>query len=595
MVNGHAHMSFAEIQRILNRPEVKALPKVRIAVLRNIMVEPLEPYLRYCAMESSLNADIRFGGYDLIVQEAAGASPDLLTGETDAVLVFMRLEGLSWTLARSFASLDAPARESELDRIDQLLASILTGLRQQTNALILFCAFEQPMHPAFGASDAQMPDGQTATIARLNHMLRESLGRHQHAYLLDVNACLARIGSAAFYDQRYWHIGRAPYSRGALRELAAESWKFLRAVKGKQKKCLVLDCDNTLWGGVVGEDGIAGIKLGGAYPGSAYQEFQNEIVNLYHRGVIVALCSKNNEGDVWAVFRQHSDMVLKETHIASAQINWDDKATNLRRIAQDLNIGLDSLVFLDDNEVEIELVRRMVPEVEAVHLPKDRATDYRDILASLGLFDTLTVNEEDRQRGAMYKAEGSRKRLHEQAPDMGSFLASLEMVGEIRHADAMSIPRIAQLTQKTNQFNLTTRRYADADVSALAGCSDAEVISLRLKDKFGDSGLVGVAILTYAQRSAKIDTLLLSCRVLGRMVEDWFIGHLLRWAKDRGAIEVIGEYVATRKNAQVERFYEKQGFVAMSSGQPEGSKLFRFDLAAGIPALPAHIKLVVGE
>jgi FkbH-like protein len=256
---------------------------------------------------------------------------------------------------------------------------------------------------------------------------------------------------------------------------------------------------------------------------------------------------------------------------------------------------LDSLVFLDDNEVEIELVRRTLPEVEAIHLPKERAIDYRDMLASIGLFDTLTISEEDRQRGAMYKAEVSRKRLHEQAPDMDSFLASLEMAGEIRKADAMSIPRIAQLTQKTNQFNLTTRRYADSDIAALAGSADAEVISLRLKDKFGDSGLVGVAILKYGQQGVRIDTFLLSCRVLGRLVEDWFVRYLLRHAKERGAIEVIGEYAATRKNGQVALFYEKQGFAVMESCEPDGTRLFRFDLTGPIPSAPPHIRLDAGE
>jgi FkbH-like protein len=594
-MNRQTHVSLADIQRMLNSSEVKAWPKLRITVLRNVMVEPLEPYLRYSALQSGFNAEVRFGGYDMIVQEAAGASPDLLNPETDAVLIFMRLEGLSWKLARQFSSLDAPARESELDRIERHVAAVMTGIRRQTNALVLFCAFEQPPYPAFGASDAQMPDGQTATIARLNRMVQDCLGRHKHAYLLDVNACVARIGSAAFYDRRYWHIGRAPYSREALRELGAEAWKFVRAAKGKQKKCLVLDCDNTLWGGLVGEDGVAGIKLGGGYPGSAYQEFQHEIVNLYHRGVILALCSKNNEEDVWEVFRQHPDMVLKEAHIASAKINWDDKASNLRLIAHELNIGLDSLVFLDDSEVEIELVRRILPEVEAIHLPRDRVTDYRDMLASIGLFDSLTISEEDRQRGAMYKAEVARKKLHEQAPDLESFLASLDMVAEVRPADAMSIPRIAQLTQKTNQFNLTTRRYADSDIAALAGRADSEVFSLRLKDKFGDSGIVGVAVLKYNRQSAWIDTFLLSCRVLGRSVEDWFVRYLLRYARDRGVSEVFGEYVPTGKNGQAEHFYEKQGFAAMGRSEADGSRLFRFDVTGPIPPAPTHIRMDVGS
>jgi FkbH-like protein len=581
-------VTLAEVHKAISEPHVTALPKIQVAVLRNVMVEPIEPYFRYCALQSGFNAEVCFGGYDLIVQESAGTLPGPISSDTDVVLLIMRLEGVSWRLARQFPSLDTESREREIKQVEQLVASVVAGIRRQTRALIVWWAFEQPVRPAFGAADAQMAEGQRSAITRLNEAVRVRLAEQQHAYMLDINACIARVGVSAFLDLRYWHVGRAPYSREALRELAGEAWNFVRAAKGKQKKCLVLDCDNTLWGGIVGEDGIAGIKIGGGYPGSAYQEFQQEILNLYHRGVILALCSKNNEQDVWEVFRQHPDMILKEANVASARINWEDKATNLRQIAQELNIGLDSMVFVDDNEVEIELVHRTLPEIVTLHLPDDKVADYRDMLASLGVFDTLTISDEDRQRGVMYRAEASRKRLQEQALDMSTFLASLEMKAEVRAADALSIPRIAQLTQKTNQFNLTTKRYSDSEIASLTGAIDSEVLSLRIKDRFGDSGLVGVAILKHQSDGTHIDTFLLSCRVLGRMVEDWFLRHILHHVRRQRRQIVWGTYFPTSKNIQTEAFYEKQGFVAVRRSE-EGRRTFSFSLEEPIPPLPSHI------
>ncbi|MBK7917804.1 MAG: HAD family hydrolase [Chloroflexi bacterium] len=360
-------------------------------------------------------------------------------------------------------------------------------------------------------------------------------------------------------------------------EIADEVFKFIRVTKGKIKKCLVLDCDNTLWGGIIGEDGLAGIKLGKTYPGSPFYEFQQEILNLHHRGVILALCSKNNEADVWEVFHNHPDMVLKQEHIAAAQINWNDKASNLRQIASDLNIGLDSLVFVDDSEFEVNLVQQNLPEVEVIHLPATKSVHYRDILASYSGFDTLTLTEEDKKRGAMYRAEVTRNKLRQEVTDLASYYQSLEMVAEINFADTFTIPRIAQLTQKTNQFNLTTRRYTEADVTAMVESPSVDIISLRLGDSFGDLGLVGVCILKYDQTWAEIDTFLLSCRALGRMAEDLFLGHVLELVKVREFHLVKGTYLSTRKNAQVKDFYVKQGFTTIAE-TPERI-MFEYDLS----------------
>ena len=554
------NVTFAEIQDILNKAQIDHLPNLNIAILRNVMVESLVPYLKFLAYDMGFAAEVRMGGYDNIVQESLGTYAGVLKKETDCVFIFMRLENLSWDLARRFAALTTEQVQNEVARIQEIITSTLAGIRQQTDGMILWHGFEIPLYSGLGIWDSQISSGQVGVISALNEFLQTALRSVPNAYYVDLNRCLARVGGKAFYDERYWHIGRAPYSREALCEIASEDFKFIRSLQGKSKKCLVLDCDNILWGGVIGEDGLSGIRLGKTYPGSPYHEFQQEALNLFNRGILIALCSKNNAEDVWEVFRTHPDMVLKEKHIAAAEINWEDKATSLRRIAADLNIGLDSLVFIDDSEFEINLVRGAIPEIAVLHFPKDKAVEYRNMLASCGLFDTLTLSAEDRERGAMYQTEAQRKQLQTQALDLETYLRSLEMVIEVKLADDFTLPRIAQLTQKTNQFNLTTRRYSEADIKRYMEAKDVDVLSLRVMDKFGDSGLVGVCVLKYIDQEAMFDTFLLSCRVLGRGVEDVFVIQALKLAKQRGCEAVIGEFYPTAKNAQVRDFFPRQGF-----------------------------------
>lgn len=588
-------LKYAQIQDELNNADFSDQPQLNIAVLRNIMLEPVEPYLRYFAYESGLNCEVRFGEYDNIFQEAVGGQPSLLNGDTDCVLVFMILDLLSWDLSRDFANLNNAQIQNEIERIREHIDIIIGGIRRQTDAMILWHALEIPLNPSLGIWDSQADDGQIASIRILNEFLRARLRETPNAYFVDTNLCMARIGAGNFYDHRYWHIGRAPYTREALCEIAGEDFKFIRSLKGKNKKCLVLDCDNTLWGGIIGEDGMAGIELGKTHPGSAFYEFQQEIVNLYNRGIIIALCSKNNEEDVWEVFREHPDIVLKEEHIATAQINWQDKVTNLRQIALALNIGLDSMVFVDDSEFEVNLVLRELPEVKTIHLPRNETARYRNLLASSGLFDTLTITDEDKKRGTMYKAETNRKKLKTQVTDMKSYYCSLEMVVDIRFADEFSVPRIAQQTQKTNQFNLTTKRYSEADIERMMEEDASDVIYIKLADKFGDSGIVGTCILRYDVIKAVFDTFLLSCRVIGRGVEDVFIAQALKLAKNRGCTLAIGEYCATRKNKQVEFFYSQYNFEEVDIENDTPDRRFIFNLNKKIIQQPEYFKEIKSQ
>ncbi|MBI9080443.1 MAG: HAD family hydrolase [Pseudodesulfovibrio sp.] len=584
--------NYSKIQEIVNSTQSDSLPNLNVSVLRTIMVESIEPYVRYHALQMGHNAAVQFGEYDNVFQEAVGGRPDLMNDATDIVLVFMGLESLSWDLARNFTALKPEGVRNEIERVTRHMETILSGIRKQTSAMVIWHGLETPLYPALGVVDSQVENGQLAAVREINAHFRSVLAATPNAYFLDMDICRSFVGGRNFYDLRYWHIGRAPYTLAAVDAIAFEQAKFIRPQKGKNRKCLVLDCDNTIWGGIIGEDGINGIKLSKTYPGSSFFEFQQEIVSLHNRGVILALCSKNNEADVWEVFDNHPDMVLCRAHIATAQINWQDKAANLRQIALDLNIGLDSLVFMDDSDFEINLVREQLPEVEAVLMPKKTPVLYRDLLAGGGWFDTLTLSAEDKIRGAMYRAEADRKKLKAQTTDMKSYYASLEMEITIARANDFSIPRISQQTQKTNQFNLTTRRYSEADIAEFAADENSDVICLSLQDRFGDSGIVGTCVLQFNGGEALFDSFLLSCRVLGRDVEKVFLLQALQIAKDRGCIRAIGEYYATLKNVQVELFYGNEGFEELSQGSVGANKRFAYDLTGDLPDMPDFFKSI---
>ena len=299
-----------------------------------------------------------------------------------------------------------------------------------------------------------------------------------------------------------------------------------------------------------------------------------------------------HEEDVWEVFDKHPGMVLKREHIANSQINWLDKGTNLRQIAVDLNVGLDSLVFVDDSAFEVNLVRTTLPEVDVIHIPKKSAYLAREILAAYGKFDTLTLSEEDRKRGAMYRDEVGRRKLQAEFTDLESYYRSLQMKVTIELDNAFAIPRVAQQTQKTNQFNLTTRRYSEADVQRLVNSVDIDVLSLSLSDRMGDSGLVGTCILRYEHSDAVIDTFLLSCRVLGREIEKVFLYRALRRAKQRGAKRVVSEYIKTAKNAQVEPFYPNHGFSEIAPRRGV-DRTFVFEITQAVPEDPDFFKSII--
>jgi FkbH-like protein len=404
-----------------------------------------------------------------------------------------------------------------------------------------------------------LPDQQRNLIEKLNVGIIERYQGHPRIQILDLDALVAYAGCQNAMSPQMMSMARIPFSEAFLAMLARRIVSHIVATKGLARKCLVLDCDNTLWGGIIGEDGLDGIHIGHDSPGREYLDFQKAILELYEQGVILAINSKNNYDDVMQVLNKHPHMLLREKHFASIMVNWDPKPQNMQKIAEQINIGLDSIVFIDDNPAERELMKQSLPQVETLEMPADPSLFART-LRETGFFTRAYLTEEDKNRGQIYAAQRKRDQFQQSCATLEDFLKSLEMVVSIHTAGKEDIKRTAQLTQRTNQFNLTTRRYTEADIAAMAQNPNWRIYVLGLKDKFGDNGTVGLALVEIQPKQWRIDTFLMSCRVIGRQVEDSLVDRICRDAAKAGCTSISAEYIPTAKNNLVAGFWDKMGF-----------------------------------
>jgi FkbH-like protein len=432
--------------------------------------------------------------------------------------------------------------------------------------------------------DPVAPARRQRAVERWVAGVRGLAARSPRVVVVDWDWHARRYGSAAVHDDRLWYLGRMRLNQVGLAALADLVALNAVAYGGRARKVVALDFDGTLWGGIVGEAGVGGLDLGEEGVGLAFQDFQRELLKLHDIGVLLVACSKNNLEDAVEVFEQHPAMVLRREQLAAERINWQDKATNLRELAAELNLGLDSFVFLDDNPVEREWVRATCPEVLVPDLPED-PVDRVAYLRSAPWFARIATTDADLRRAASYKEQRGRTQLREAATSFDAFLASLEQEAAIEPVTEASLGRAAQLCQRTNQFNLTTKRYTAADLEAMLLADDHELYTLSVADRFGDSGITGLAILRLDGDDAVVDTFLLSCRVLGRRIEDAFLAYLGDRALARGVATLVGLFEATAKNGQVASFYPDRGFLAAGPGT------FRRSLADEPLAAPSQITI----
>ena len=523
--------------------------QVSIHFLRNFTIEPVEQYLKYYLLREDLQPLISFGGYDTMSQELLDPGSSVNQNCPDVIVISLLVDFLdAGSAAEGWQADDVSGRFNEL--IDLAL--------DRTSSLIVVNTFLEPV-------DLQLDDvathDQGPQIQKLNKQVREIAAANPlRVRIADWQRHVSDIGIEAAIDKRFWKLSQAPFTSTVLNRIAVDVAKQVRALKGLAKKCLVLDCDNTLWGGVVGEDGVGGIALHpDKFPGSAFYAFQKAALELHAQGVLLALCSKNNEEDVWEVLEAHPHCLLQRSHIVASRINWINKAENIVSIATELNIGIDSLVFVDDNPRECALVGELLPEVTVLQVPENFA-DYADLLTRDGLFESLAQSDEDRKRTQMYQEAAQRQQDEGRFDDLSDYLKSLHTIADIARTPDADLARVAQLTQRTNQFNLTTRRYSEADIREFLANDNSAVYSMRVRDRYGDMGLTGVIIATREGTEGVIDTLLLSCRVLGRQLEFAFVDQCMQSLEKLWHLEAWkAEYIPTQKNQQVSDFWEKIG------------------------------------
>jgi FkbH-like protein len=584
--------SLLEIEDYLDQQSSENLPKLRFLILRSVTIEPIAPYLRYMSYQLGYRPIINFGSFDNIVEEAIGSDSLVVDNDADIILIFTPIFVLNTLLDIRFYTLSEDQVNSELENILNILQIIISGVRSKSDATIMWHSLELPLYASRGIQDDQLKWGQSAIVSKINDGMRLILLDIGNAYFINMQVCLSRLGASNFYDIRYWYLASAPYSIQALKEIANEDFKYIRALKGINSKCLVLDCDNTLWGGVLGEDGIEGIKLGADNSGQAFVDFQNEILSLHSRGIIIALCSKNNENDVIEVFDKHPDMMIKREHISGWKINWGDKVSNICELAMDLNISIDSMVFVDDSDFEVNLVKQQLPEIRVLQLPINNPAEYRWILASCGWFDTPILTREDINRGAFYSQEKKRREFKKNLYDLETYCKSLIMKLTIGYSDDSTVSRIAQQTNKTNQFNLTTNKYSESDIYKFTKSHVHDVIWLKVSDKYGDMGIVGSCIIFYDNKRAIIDTFLISCRALGRGIEKRFLSEVMHIVSKRGVKYIYGQYVPSKKNMQTSKFYLNQKFKLMSLKGCKG-EWYLYNLYDKIDRLPDYFSISI--
>lgn len=538
------------------------LQSVRLAFVCNATASMIAPAIAATGLRYGLQISVQEPVFGQIFQSILDPESDLYRARPDVVL--LALDHRAFDLHEDWTN-DASQADARVGAAVERVTQLSESIHRYSDATVVVQTIVPPPDALFGHLAGALPGTRLYAMEEFNARLRRHAAGSADV-LLDLAALAASVGTMRWHDPAMWYLAKLPFAGQFVPLYADHVCRILGALRGRSRKCLVLDLDNTVWGGEIGDVGLEGIVLGQGDPvGEAFVELQRTALDLRQRGIVLAVCSRNDEETARMPFRQHPDMLLREEHIAVFSINWGEKAANLQGIAEALNIGLDSLVLLDDNPAERANVRARAPAVATPELPADPAF-YPLVLTSAGYFESLAFVSEDRQRAGYYEANAKRASLQQSVGSIDDYLASLKMTVSLKPFDALGRARITQLINKTNQFNLTTRRYAEEQVKAMEQDPDVYTLQVRLSDLFGDSGMISVVICRKAPRLWQIDTWLMSCRVLGRKVENAVLNRLAADARREGAESLVGAYVPTPKNKLVEQHYEKLGFRPAEEG-----------------------------
>jgi FkbH-like protein len=544
-----------------------AMRPVRIAIMGNGTLDLLAETLRLWMGLEGYTAEIYFCAYGSARQEILHGDSAFYAFQPDVVWLLASERDLDFRQVMHGA--DANECEAAVTSIAEDWRSCWKQVRIQRSCKIVQSNVEEPFLRTFGHYEAAVPWSRSSLIQALNVSVREHAQR-EHVAILDMHFIASCFGLNRWREERQWHQSKQPFNPDAFGLAAFHFSRLVGSMLGSVRKCIVLDLDNTLWGGVIGDDGVEGIQLGDGAEGEAFAAFQEYLKTMLARGILLAVCSKNEQAVAEEPFKKHPAMRLRLKDISCFRANWENKVDNLRFIANALNIGLDSLVFVDDNPSERELVRSQLPEVSVVAMPED-PSDYPAALAEGCYFETTSFSQEDVARVQLYRENAEREKSMKSSADLESFLRDLDMVADSGPVDSFRLPRMAQLLAKTNQFHLTTTRYSEAEVSAMAQDPNMWVRWFSLRDRIGDHGLVSVAILHPEENAMAINTWAMSCRVFSRGMEEYILQEMVDAARAAKKRRIIGRYKPTAKNHPVAGLYERLGF-AFDGEEGNGSR-----------------------
>ena len=580
--------------------------EVRAFFARSVSLEPVLPFLQLQAAFDGVVLRAEMGGYGSFMDELLSEAGPLSASSTfDLIVLAIDLEDMAGSLPDLCATGrdDGAAAEriaAEIAACVERMRSMLESLRGRVQSRVLVQGFVVPDGTALGdTGESNLSGGLRTAVRRLNAEVAAMCGGIAGCVYFSVDDVAARFGKAAWFDTRMFLSSRVPMAAAAFSAYALAFVRSLRVLFRPMRKVLCTDLDGTLWGGILGEDGPEGITTGTAFPGNCYRTYQQYLRRLRARGVLLAIVSKNNLADVDEAFAvRGSDLALTPADFSARKIGWGEKAIALQELARELSLGTDALVFVDDNPAECEAVRQTMPEVAVVQVPGDEPWRFVELLEAGGYFDTTTISDDDLHRAEAYREEGERETLRQTLGSRDDFLRSLEIVCTFLPATEAPLARSVQLLGKTNQFNLTVRRHDAADVERFAGRPGSQAIALRVRDRFGDSGVVGLLLAQTTGVVCRIDTLLLSCRVIGRDIECALLAEAARRALADGARWMLGEYRPTKKNGLATEFFAGCGF---APGLPAdidppltegGASVWScYDLEQGLPPSPPFLML----
>lgn len=547
--------SFKELKNAL-KVVSSGLPSIKIAVVGDTATQLLCTAIRGTGVLRGYDLELFEAEYNQVERQFMDPTSDLYQFDADFIVVFQSTH----KLCEHHSTLSQEQQAMMADERLQFITGICTNPTLASKKILYF-NYPEIEDTVFGSYANRVDSSFTYQVRKLNYELMHLSQQFPNLFICDIAGLQNKLGRDQMFAANVYTSTEMVLSLDALPYVASRIMDIVCAIKGQFKKCLILDLDNTVWGGVIGDDGMEGIQLGhGLGIGKAFTEFQMWVKKLKQRGIIICVASKNNEETAKEPFEKHPDMVLKLDDIAVFQANWETKVDNIRTIQKILNIGFDSMVFLDDNPFERNMVRENIPAITVPELPEDPA-DYLEYLYSLNLFETASYSNLDKDRTKQYQVEAQRVSLSKTFTNEADFLKSLNMVSVVSGFTKFNTPRVAQLSQRSNQFNLRTIRYTDADIEAFANDPEVIDLSFTLEDKFGDNGLIAVVIMKPLDKETLfVDTWFMSCRVLKRGMENFTLNSMVKIAKAAGYKRIIGEYLPTPKNKMVEQHYTGLGF-----------------------------------